>query len=125
MYGKEIIVKQLEKLSTTLTADQLLEFSKIENSLVILEIAFTDYTLTDISRIVESNHALIMSLYVIPLTDGITIWVIIKLNVNHPSNVMRSFERFNYNIIASESKSGEVESIHSDRLKELLRYLEI
>ena len=125
MYVKEIIEKQLEKLSTTLTADHLLGFSEIENSMVILEISIIDYTLTDISRIVESNHALIMSFHIIPLTDGMTVWAILKLNVVDPVNVLRSFERFNYKVVATESKSGEIEDTYSDRLKEFLRYLEI
>ncbi len=125
MYVKEIIEKQLEKLSTSIKVDQLLSFSAAENSLVILEIPLIDYTLTDISRIVESNHAQIMSFHVIPLDDGRTIWTVLKLNVGDPINILRGFERFNYKVVSAESKTEEIGDDYSERLQEFLRYLEI
>ncbi len=125
MYVKEIIEKQLEKLSTSIKVDQLLSFSAAENSLVILEIPLIDYTLTDISRIVESNHAQIMSFHVIPLEDGRTIWTVLKLNVGDPVNILRGFERFNYKVVSAESKTEEIGDDYSERLQEFLRYLEI
>ncbi len=122
---KEFIKKELEKLSTTISVEQFLELSETENSLLILEIALADYTLTDIARIVESNNARVMSLYVLPIAEGTTLLVCIKLNIQDLSMVMMGFERFNYKILYYFMKEGKITDTHKERLAELLFYLDM
>lgn len=125
MSSKEIIKNQLEKFSTPAVTEHFLSLSEGENSLILLEITVGDYTLTDIARIVESNSALVMSLNVVPISDSSLLWISLKLNVNDPSHVLRSFERFNYNVLYYEAKVVELEDIQKARLDELLHYLEM
>lgn len=122
---EDFIKKELEKLSTTLTANQFLELSETENSLIILEIPVNDYTLTDIARIVESNNAKVMNLFVLPVANGTTLLISIKLNILDLTMVMMSFERFNYKILYYYMREGVVTDIHKERLDELLFYLQM
>ena len=82
-----------------------------------------DYTLTEIARIIESNNAHIMSLSVLPVSDGSTVLISIKLDISDLTPVLRSFERFNYNVIYYYMKEGELNDTQRDRLQELLFYL--
>ena len=89
MSTKEFIKKQVENFSKPLTPEQFIEL-EAENSLIILEIPLKDYTLTEISRIVESNNAHIISLYIVPISGGKDLLVSLKLNISDLTVVLRS-----------------------------------
>lgn len=125
MSTKEFIKKQVENFSKPLTPEQFIELSEAENSLIILEIPLKDYTLTEISRIVESNNAHIISLYIVPISGGKDLLVSLKLNISDLTVVLRSFERFNYNVVYFFMKEGEVTDTEKERLDELMYYLEM
>ena len=115
----------MENFSKPLTPEQFIELSEAENSLIILEIPLKDYTLTEISRIVESNNAHIISLYIVPISGGKDLLVSLKLNISDLTVVLRSFERFNYNVVYFFMKEGEVTDTQKERLDELMYYLEM
>ncbi|MDD2589916.1 MAG: hypothetical protein PHD59_03990 [Fermentimonas sp.] len=125
MSTKEFIKKQVENFSKPLTPEQFIELSEAENSLIILEIPLKDYTLTEISRIVESNNAHIISLYIVPISGGKDLLVSLKLNISDLTVVLRSFERYNYNVVYFFMKEGEVTDTQKERLDELMYYLEM
>lgn len=120
---KEFIEKQIQKQSVSFTTDSFLSLSDTENSLVVIERPLVDYSLTDIARIVESNNARVMNLFVLPIADGNTLMISIKLNLIDISAVLMSFERFDYKIVYYEMKEGIVTDTHKERLDELLHYL--
>ena len=122
---KEFIEQQIEKQSLSFTREDFLGLSDTENSLVLLDIALSDYTLTDIARIVESNNAHVMNLFVWPVADGNNLLISVKLNLLDPSPVLMSFERFNYKVVCYRMKEGVVTDTHKARLDELLYYLEM
>ncbi|MEA4980530.1 MAG: hypothetical protein VB098_11660 [Petrimonas sp.] len=122
---KDFIRHQIEKQSVSFTVENFLGLSDTENSLVVIEISLVDYTLTDIARIVESNNARIMNLFVLPVADGNTLIISIKLNLLDVSPVLMSLERFNYKVLHYEMKEGVVTETHKERLDELLYYLEM
>lgn len=122
---KDFIKQQIEKQSVSFTVDNFLGLSDTENSLVIVEIPLVDYTLTDIARIVESNNARVMNLFVLPVADGNTLLISIKLNLLDISPVLMSLERFNHKVLYYEMKEGVVTDTHKERLDELLYYLEM
>lgn len=122
---KEFIEQQIEKQSLSFTREDFLGLSDTENSLVLLDIALSDYTLTDIARIVESNNAHVMNLFVLPVADGNNLLISVKLNLLDPSPVLMSFERFNYKVVCYRMKEGVVTDTHKARLDELLYYLEM
>lgn len=123
MSTKEFIKNQVEKFSSPLTPEEFADLTDAENSLIILEISRKDYTLTEIARIIESNHAHILNLSVLPVSDGSTLLVSIKLDISDLTSILRSFERFNYNVIYHYMKEGEINDVQKERLQELLFYL--
>ena len=125
MHSKEFIKKQVKSFASAITTDQFIELAENENSLIILEVSIKDYTLTEIARLVEDNNARIVRLEVLPTEDGLGLMVSMKLDVNDVSTVLRSFERFNYNVIYYFMKEGEMNDTHDDRLNELLHYLDM
>lgn len=108
-----------------LSAESFTELTEMENSLIILEIPLKDYTLTEIARIIESNNAHVMNLSVLPVSGGSFLLVSVKLNVSDITSILRSFERFNYNVVYSFMLEGEDNDVYKDRLNELLYYLEM
>ncbi len=122
---KDFITRQIEKQSVSFTPESFLGLSDTENSLIILEIPLVDYTITDIARIVESNNARVMNLFVLPVADGNTLIISVKLNLLDISTVLMSFERFNYKVLYYRMKEGSVTDTHKERLDELLYYLEM
>lgn len=120
---KDFINQQIKKQPVSFTTDNFIGLSDIENSMLIIEVPMIDYTLTDIARIVESNSAHVMNLFVLPIGDGSTLLISIKLNLIDISPVLMSFERFNYKIVYYSMKEGIVTDTHKERLDELLYYL--
>ncbi len=125
MQSKEFIKKQVKRFASGLTPDQFLEIAENEYSLVILDVPIKDYTLTEIARLVEDNNARIVRLETLPNNDGMSLLVSLKLDVINLSTILRSFERFNYNVIYYFMKEGEMNDKYEDRLNELLHYLDM
>lgn len=120
---KDFIEQQIEKQSLSFTAESFLGLSDTENSLIVLDISLNDYTLTDIARIVESNGAHVMNLFVLPIADGNTLLISVKLSLLDLSSVLMSFERFDYKVVFYKMKEGVITDTHKARLDELLYYL--
>lgn len=123
MSTKEFIRDQVEKFSSSFTPEQFTELSLTENSLIILEVSLKDYTLTDIARIVESNNAHITALNTMPISGGELLLVSLKLDTDDVTVLLRSFERFNYEVVYYFMREGEVTDRQKERLDELMYYL--
>ena len=125
MQSKEFIKKQIESFVTASNPEQYLELAENEHSLIILDVAIKDYTLSEIARLVEDNNARIVRLETLPLEGGISLLVSLKMDVIDISAVLRSFERYNYNVVYYFMRKGEMNETYEDRLKELMHYLDI
>ena len=125
MQSKEFIEKQVKNFASAITPDQFLELAENEYSLVILDVLAKDYTLSEIARLVEDNNAKIVRLDALPTEDGLSLFVSLKMDVSDISAVLRSFERFNYNVIYYYMKEDEISDNYDDRLNELLHYLDM
>jgi CBS domain-containing protein len=93
-------------------------------SIVILEIARRDYSMTEISRIVESEGAVILSSFITSEQDANLMEVTIKINRQNIQNIISTFERFNYVIKASFNEQEYLESLQ-ERYDSLMSYLSI
>ena len=93
-------------------------------AILILNLNERDYSLTEISRLVESNSVKIISshfssaAYGMPDRSRLTL----KLNRRDITPVISTLERFGYQIEAAFA-NAPVESIDQERLDSLLRYL--
>ena len=73
-------------------------------SVIVLKIKKNNYSMYEISKIVESNNAKILSSYVTSSPDMQDIELTLKLNTMEIRAILKDFERFEYNIKASYEK---------------------
>jgi hypothetical protein len=125
MQSKEFIKKQIKRFVSATNSEEYLELVGYENSLIILDVAVKDYTLSEIARLVEDNNARIVKLETLPLEGGMSLLVSLKMDVIDISAVLRSFERYSYNVVYYFMRKGEMNETYEDRLKELMHYLDI
>lgn len=93
--------------------------------ILVLEMNDNDYSLTEISNIVESNDARILSLYVSNTPDKNKLSVTLKINLNDLSGIIQTFNRYNYTISASYMTSQDMDEFYQDRFDEFLNYLNV
>ncbi len=93
--------------------------------ILVLCVKNYNYSLSEISRIVESNEMKVLALHVSDnQAETNEIEITLKLNKTDLSRLIASFERFGYTIAANFHET----SLHhhdSDRLDALLRYLNV
>lgn len=94
-------------------------------STIILEVGPTDYSVTDIARIIESNNAHILSLQTNPEDTNGQLLITLKIDAEDASAVIRSFERFNYTVVWHFMENGMVDDIFQQRMNELIHYMNI
>lgn len=93
-------------------------------SVVVLEMNLTDYSLHEIARLVESNDAKVLSVYTHVLPDSNRVEVTLKINREDISDVLRSFERFEY-FVKSTYQSSKLHDDLRGRYEELMRYINL
>jgi len=94
-------------------------------SIIVLEVNQHDYSLGEISRIVESNDAKVLSSYVNSFRDSTRIEVSIKVNKIDTSSIIQTFNRYNYLIVAAYSEESKLEELYSKRYESLMKYLNV
>jgi len=91
--------------------------------IIVLEMWEKDYSMQQISRIIEENDAKILSTSVSPGESG-KIEVNLKINQPDLNAIISSFERFGYQVKASYQESAYTEDLRK-RYDELMRILNI
>ena len=89
---------------------------------IVLEINNNDYSLTEISSIIESNNCKILSSYITSVKDASTIEITIKINKTDISSIISDFERHGYTVSASY-KEEDADVDFADRYESLMRFL--
>lgn len=93
-------------------------------SILVLEMSRRDYSLAEISRIVESENALIISSFITSHPDSTRIDVTIKINQQNVQNIVATLERFDYQIEASFNEGEYIDSLQ-ERYDALMSYLKV
>ena len=94
-------------------------------SVVVLSMDGADYSLAELSRLVEENNARILSSSIkVDTADRNRIKVTLKINLDDISSIIATFERFDYKII-SMFQDSVVTDNDRDRVDELLKFLDI
>lgn len=91
-------------------------------SVLVLEMNANDYTLAQIAQIVESNQAKILNLFVNYLPDSTKIQVNLRINQQNLSAIIRTFERYDYQVLASFQDSNQPNELQ-ERYQELMHYM--
>lgn len=89
-----------------------------------LEIPVHDYSMAEISRLVESNDVKIVHSVVHSSPDSKMLIVTLKINSSNLSAVIKTFERFGYTVSASYQQDEYEEDLRK-RYEGFLRYLNI
>lgn len=95
---------------------------KENGGILVLKMGIHDYSLTEISRIVEENNAKILSSYVSSKVDSTEIEVTLKINTTDLDRIIRTFERYDYVISETYAKGNHGEDLKR-RYDELMNYL--
>jgi acetoin utilization protein AcuB len=109
----------------TLTSFAQTAAVQLPGGILVLSMNFVDYSMAEISRLIEENHAKILSSIIKedPLDPG-KIRLTIKLNQLDMSRIVATLERFNYKVIGRYQESKPIEN-ERERIDMLLRYLDI
>ncbi len=92
-----------------------------EGGIIVLQMLERDHSLQQIARIIEENNAKILSLTVLPATEG-NIEMHIKIDSPDLNPILQSLERFNYTVL-SKFQAAQFDNELRDRYDELMRYL--
>ena len=93
-------------------------------SIVVLEIAKRDYSLAEISRIVESENISILSSFITSNPQSEKLDITLKLNTQNIQNILATFERFNFEVKASFNETDYLDTLR-ERYDALMNYLNV
>lgn len=108
-------------------AQEFFKLMEIENpgGILSLELNNYDYSLSEISQIVEGNDAKILNLYVNSNKDNNRLEVTLKINKTDLSGIIQTFQRYNYKIKSIYGNNHQIDALLKDRVDMLLKYLDV
>lgn len=86
---------------------------------LVVEKGINDYSFSEISQIVESNHGKLLGAFISKMTTDI-VQVTLKIDQTGLNDIIQTFRRYSYNII-----SGHEEDSYMESMKERSDYLNI
>jgi acetoin utilization protein AcuB len=96
-----------------------------QGGIIVLELIERDYSLSQIAQIVESNNVKVLSMYVTSPPDSTRLEVTIKVNTNDLVSVIRTFERYNYDVKTWVTSDDSMDKFYSERFDILMKYMNI
>ncbi len=124
-----VVNEESEYLGVVVLSDALSIFSQSasiqsEGGVIVLSMNQADYSLTEISRLIESNEAQIMgSSLNIDKNEPTKFRLTLKINKIDLTHIIATLERFGYRVVAKYQKVKSV-SNEKERLDMLMRYLD-
>ncbi len=91
--------------------------------IIVLELIERDYSLTQIAQIVESNNIKVLSMYITSPPDSTRLEVTLKVNTNDLTSVLKTFERYNYDVKTWITSDDSMDRFYSERFDLLMKYL--
>ena len=93
-------------------------FLKEPGGIIVIKKAVVDYSLSQITQIVESNNGKLLGLF-ISEADSVNIQVTLKISLGPMNEIIQAFRRYNFEII-----SDHLEDNYINTLKERSDYLD-
>ncbi len=124
-----VVTEDNEYLGVVVLSDALSIFSQSasiqsEGGVIVLSMNQADYSLTEISRLIESNQAQIMgSSLNIDKNEPAKFRLTLKINKKDLTHIIATLERFGYRVVAKYQQVKSV-SNEKERLDMLMRYLD-
>lgn len=124
------VVDQKNSYHGVITLPDLLRFLTLNISvlnpggIIVLEVAENNYSMAEISQIVESNDARIIGAFFTSRPDSTMIDIMLKINRSDLNPVIQTFERFQYTIKAIFAEKDDLDDL-KERYDSLMNYLSI
>jgi acetoin utilization protein AcuB len=93
--------------------------------IIVLEVIDRDYSLSQIAQIVESNNVKILSMYITSSPASTLLEVTLKVNTSDLVSVIRTFERYSYEVKTWVTDNDSMDHFYSERFDMLMKYLNI
>jgi acetoin utilization protein AcuB len=93
--------------------------------IIVLELIERDYSLSQIAQIIESNNVKVLSMYITSPPESTKLEVTLKVNTGDLISVVRTFERYNYEVKTWVSDNDSMDRFYSERFDLLMKYLNI
>jgi len=93
--------------------------------IIVLELIERDYSLSQIAQIVESNNVKVLSMYISSPPESTKLEVTLKVNTGDLVSVIRTFERYNYELKTWVTNNDSMDNFYSERFDLLMKYLNI
>lgn len=97
---------------------------KEAGGIIVLEMSDTDYSLAQISQIVESENAKVLSSFITSNALSKKLELTLKINQMELGRVIKALERYDYHVKASFQRNSYHDDL-KDRYDELMNYLNI
>jgi CBS domain-containing protein len=91
--------------------------------IIVLEMTDRDYSLSQIAQIIESNNIKVLSMYITSPADSTKLEVTLKVNETDLLPVVRTFERYNYDVKTWITANESLDRFYSERFDLLMKYL--
>jgi CBS domain-containing protein len=91
--------------------------------IIVLEMTDRDYSLSQIAQIVESNNVKVLSMYITSPKESTRLEVTIKVNTSDMLALVRTFERYNYDVKTWVTSNDSIDRFYSERFDLLMKYL--
>jgi len=125
-----VVTQNREFLGSIIAFDVLLHLdnllsAEIPGTIVVLALNKIDYSLSQISQIVEYNDSKILSLYTSSNKDSRKMKLTIKIESDNIESILESFNRYEYDIIDVHAPETPVTDVYNDRYDNLMNFLDI
>ena len=96
-----------------------------QGGIIVLGMRYIDYSMAEISRLIESDDAKILGFYISQdQKDPNHIFLTLKINKEDLTTIISTLERFDYKVIAKFHESNSIDT-EKERLDNLLNFLDI
>jgi acetoin utilization protein AcuB len=97
----------------------------VPGGIIVLQVLERDYSLSQISQIVESNNARVLSSYITSRSESTGLEITLKVNATNLSSIIRTFERYGYDVKTWLTEDDSLDRFYSDRFDMFMKYLDI
>jgi acetoin utilization protein AcuB len=125
-----VLEMNMEYVGSILQNELALKFIELVSvkdpgAVIVIELDQYDYYLSQITQIIESNNAKILSLYTKNNESSKIMEVTLKVNVTDISAIIQTFVRFDYSIKAAYMDDSLLTNMYNERFGLFMKYINI
>lgn len=106
---------------------QLAQYFSLDEigGIIVLEMNVNEYSIMQISQIVETNDTKILGLLINKDTVSNKMEVILKLDKEDLTSVLETFKRYNYQIKSVHQDVSAISDLYEERYDQFMKYLDL